>query len=563
MPPEFFVSKTNTTCSDVGAGDFAIGVICSLIGSVIISIGGTMACTAARTGLPSLRLLALTLALALALALLALALALDLALTLALALLALALDLALASPSMVPGMVGQRYAHLRIAAKSPGKLYVLDPIWIVMVIIFIIGNFGDAIALGFAPQSVITPLGSVSLVSNAILAACVLKEALTLPTIVGGGLVIGGVVCIVLPSAFNLPCTQETVDSLCARWEQPGFIIWAALQVTVIVCLVLAIELYFERKMKVPPSESQAGAQAAGEGQAAAGGAGEATIQSMSALEDYSIELAGPSASASWSGSASRSGTGMPIAIADSGSESEGPAPSRQSGIIVPVDAPQTLADEYLVSVRSVQVRSPPPSPPEADDAAAGEVAGEVAGEKGEPPPMPPSVIEVEVEVEVEREGESEGEVKGEGEKSEGEGEGEVKGEGEGEKSEGEGEGEGEGEEAQRGRCARLCRPCGKGKKSPPKPGPDVTRLSNKQRQMLRIFYVMASGFVASWTVLFIKSGGELLKAAGRQANNTDLNTSCVCGKEVAPPSLSNNNTNVETPVSARAPHSYFSTCTA
>jgi drug/metabolite transporter (DMT)-like permease len=59
-------------------------------------------------------------------------------------------------------------------------------------LIFAIGNGGDAVGLTFTPQSVITPIGSVSLVSNLVFAWLLLRETIGLPTLGGVLLIIGG-----------------------------------------------------------------------------------------------------------------------------------------------------------------------------------------------------------------------------------------------------------------------------------------------------------------------------------------------------------------------------------
>ncbi|KAJ1627325.1 hypothetical protein T492DRAFT_1146332 [Pavlovales sp. CCMP2436] len=66
----------------------------------------------------------------------------------------------------------QRFAHLKLE-KLPFERrvhYTQHPIWIGGFIIFLVGNLGDAVGLSFTPQSVITPIGSVSLVSNLLFA---------------------------------------------------------------------------------------------------------------------------------------------------------------------------------------------------------------------------------------------------------------------------------------------------------------------------------------------------------------------------------------------------------
>ena len=75
-----------------------------------------------------------------------------------------------------------------------------------------VGNFGDAVALSFAPQSVVTPLGSFSIVANSFTAKVLLKERFCWRTALGSGIIILGVVAIVLPSSQSIPdCAVDEV----------------------------------------------------------------------------------------------------------------------------------------------------------------------------------------------------------------------------------------------------------------------------------------------------------------------------------------------------------------
>ena len=160
------------------------------------------------------------------------------------------------------GMAGQRYAHVKITTKNPGAPYVCEPLWIVMFALFIVGNFGDAIALSFAPQSVVTPLGSMSLVWNVVVARLLLGERLGLLSGVGCLAVIAGVVLIVIPSVMDPPCTEEDVTTLVARWAQPAFIAWTVCQVS-LLGLTVAHVLRLERRMAARYSATQPAAAVA------------------------------------------------------------------------------------------------------------------------------------------------------------------------------------------------------------------------------------------------------------------------------------------------------------
>lgn len=83
------------------------------------------------------------------------------------------------------GMNIQRLAHLQLQRKMSGKSFVFDRTWQLGLVIFAFGNFGDAIALAYAPQSVVTPLGCFSLVANIFSSKLVLGEQIRPQTAVG------------------------------------------------------------------------------------------------------------------------------------------------------------------------------------------------------------------------------------------------------------------------------------------------------------------------------------------------------------------------------------------
>ncbi|KAJ2077209.1 hypothetical protein H4R24_005268 [Coemansia sp. RSA 988] len=77
-----------------------------------------------------------------------------------------------------------------------------NTIWIIGLSIFILGNVINFVALQFAPQSLVAPLGAVSLVTNVIIAPLLNKERITLFDIGGIVLIIAGCVVVVVFSGI-------------------------------------------------------------------------------------------------------------------------------------------------------------------------------------------------------------------------------------------------------------------------------------------------------------------------------------------------------------------------
>eukprot|EP00961_Rhodomonas_salina_P079862 1073469-Rhodomonas_salina.1 len=75
-----------------------------------------------------------------------------------------------------------------------------------------IGEVGNFLAYGMAPASLVSPLGAVAVVSNAVLSRVVLKEDLSYRKIAGVVVAIGGSILIAVsaPKPQNDP--SDTVD---------------------------------------------------------------------------------------------------------------------------------------------------------------------------------------------------------------------------------------------------------------------------------------------------------------------------------------------------------------
>ena len=67
------------------------------------------------------------------------------------------------------------------------------------------GELGNFMAYGFAPASLVAPLGSVAVIANAIIAFVFLREPISMPSMMGVTLVIVSIhvrVCLVILKLF-------------------------------------------------------------------------------------------------------------------------------------------------------------------------------------------------------------------------------------------------------------------------------------------------------------------------------------------------------------------------
>ncbi|KAJ2495095.1 hypothetical protein GGI11_008555, partial [Coemansia sp. RSA 2049] len=77
-----------------------------------------------------------------------------------------------------------------------------NPYWAIGLVVFVLGNATNFIALQFAPQSLVAPLGAVALVTNVIVAPLLNKERIGLFDVGGIALIIAGCVIVVVFSGI-------------------------------------------------------------------------------------------------------------------------------------------------------------------------------------------------------------------------------------------------------------------------------------------------------------------------------------------------------------------------
>lgn len=98
--------------------------------------------------------------------------------------------------------------------------YLKSPYWWAGILLMITGEAGNFLAYGFAPASIVSPLGVVALVSNCIIAPCLLKERFRQRDLWGVVVAVGGAVTVVL-SAETSENKKSPRDVWVAitRWE--------------------------------------------------------------------------------------------------------------------------------------------------------------------------------------------------------------------------------------------------------------------------------------------------------------------------------------------------------
>ena len=132
---------------------------------------------------------------------------------------------------------------------SDRKTYLKSPYWWAGIVLMTVGEAGNFLAYGFAPASIVSPLGVVALVSNCIIAPVLLKERFRQRDFWGVLVAIAGAVTIVL-SAKNSETKMGPRDVWAAitRWE---FETYLGITAALIILLMWASGRYGERTILI------------------------------------------------------------------------------------------------------------------------------------------------------------------------------------------------------------------------------------------------------------------------------------------------------------------------
>merc|ERR1719295_2166601 len=103
--------------------------------------------------------------------------------------------------------------------------YVCDSFWLLGLCLQILGALLDFAALGYAPQSVVAPLGSLTLVVNVVVSPCMHSEKPTYRTIIATMVIILGAAMTVAASPRE--DGVSTVDGVFALYEASSFLIYS------------------------------------------------------------------------------------------------------------------------------------------------------------------------------------------------------------------------------------------------------------------------------------------------------------------------------------------------
>ncbi|BGP19808.1 hypothetical protein JCM10213v2_007939 [Rhodosporidiobolus nylandii] len=140
------------------------------------------------------------------------------------------------SPSS-PAPSRHRRSRSRSSTRAPrtDKGFIRSPLWLAGFLLLNIGEFGNFLAYGFAPPSVVAPLGLVTLVANVFLAPAIVGEPFRRKDLLGVAIAILGGATVVYASRSS--DKKPTPDELLAAISRPLFIVYASISSAAIAFL--------------------------------------------------------------------------------------------------------------------------------------------------------------------------------------------------------------------------------------------------------------------------------------------------------------------------------------
>ncbi|XP_077349212.1 NIPA-like protein 2 isoform X1 [Lithobates pipiens] len=132
----------------------------------------------------------------------------------------------------------QKYTHVRLARQENPIPYYRSKLWWCGMLLMGIGELGNFAAYGFAPATLIAPLGCVAVIGSAAISVVFLKESLRASDVIGGALAVTGTYLLVTFSPnVSQDITALKVQRYIMSWQ---FLIYLILEV-IVFCILLYV----------------------------------------------------------------------------------------------------------------------------------------------------------------------------------------------------------------------------------------------------------------------------------------------------------------------------------
>ncbi|KAJ4855400.1 magnesium transporter NIPA domain-containing protein [Trichoderma breve] len=133
--------------------------------------------------------------------------------------------------------------------KKPSSNYLKSPYWWLGQILITLGEAGNFLAYGFAPASIVSPLGVVALVSNCIIAPAMFHEKFRVRDFWGVVIAVSGVVTVVLSA--NQEETKLNPHDVWGAITTMEFEIYLGVTTFLIIVLMWASRIYGKRTILI------------------------------------------------------------------------------------------------------------------------------------------------------------------------------------------------------------------------------------------------------------------------------------------------------------------------
>mmetsp|Transcript_53033 Transcript_53033/g.115180 ORF Transcript_53033/g.115180 Transcript_53033/m.115180 type:complete len:364 (-) Transcript_53033:30-1121(-) len=135
---------------------------------------------------------------------------------------------------------GRKIGTITTGATDGSPAYLSSSLWWLGLFLMLLGEIGNFTAFGFAPTSLISPLGAVTVVVNSVIATKMLKEPFGRSDVIGIALtVIGGVTFVSFAPAPKGNQVRLDVTQIAERLPSASFISFAVCIVAITICTIV------------------------------------------------------------------------------------------------------------------------------------------------------------------------------------------------------------------------------------------------------------------------------------------------------------------------------------
>ena len=129
------------------------------------------------------------------------------------------------------------------------KSYLQSPYWWIGIVVMTIGEAGNFLAYGFAPASIVSPLGVVALISNCMIAPIMLHELFRWRDFVGVLIAVGGAVTVVFSAQGSNP--KLGPDSIWELIQKTEFLAYLGITFACMLILMVASNRIGEKTIAI------------------------------------------------------------------------------------------------------------------------------------------------------------------------------------------------------------------------------------------------------------------------------------------------------------------------